>query len=256
LKRRQEEVGERLACLMAGYQTDGFVTTEPHLLNLTISHGGIFHFRIKVVGQTAHAGWAHKGVNAIGKMAPIYHALIDLDRRRGSEIRFPLYEKGSGRSCHLNVGVLRAGDWPSTVAGFAVLEGRMGFVPGETREQAWSLLEETIRSACQGDPWFEIHPPLLEPFGWRADPWYQEPGHAYVQSFVGSMKAVLGREPQIQGRSSGNDARFTQYFGKAGVAFGPVAGNIHGSDEYLELESLRQTTRVLAVHLMDWCGIE
>jgi len=248
--------GGALACLVAGYQTDGFVTTEPHMLNLTISHGGILYFRVKVVGKTAHAGWAHLGVNAIGKMEPIYRALVELDERRGREIRFPLYEKGSGRSCHLSIGTLTAGDWPSTVAGFATLEGRMGFIPGETRAETIALIENTVRQACAGDPWLAEHQPVVEWFGWKADPWYQDPDHPYVQSFKSSIEAVLGREAQIQGRSSANDARLTQYFGKAGVAFGPIAGNIHGSDEYVELESVRLMTQVLALHLVDWCGAE
>lgn len=248
--------GGALACLLAGYQTDGFITTEPHFLNLTISHGGILYFRVRLVGKTAHAGWAHLGVNAIGKMAPIYRALIVLDERRGREISFPLYEKGSGRSCHLNVGILNAGDWPSTVAGFAVLEGRVGFVPGESRARIKALIEETVRNACQGDPWLEEHPPVVEWFGWQADPWYQDPEDPYVESFKRTFQAVSGTEVQIQGRSSGNDARFTQYFGRAGVAFGPAAHEIHGIDEYVDLESVLQTTRVLAVHLIDWCGIE
>lgn len=248
--------GGTLACMLAGYLTDGFLTTEPHHLRVTISHGGILYFRVRVVGRTAHAGWAHLGVNAIGKMAPIYHALVALDERRGREIRFPLYEKGSGRSCHLNIGVLRAGDWPSTVAGFAVIEGRMGFVPGETRERAMALVEETVRAAAAADEWLREHPPEVEWFGWKADPWYQDPDHPYVRSLREAVRAVLGHEAEIQGRSSGNDARFTQYFGKAGAAFGPAAGNIHGPDEYVDLESLLRTTQVLALHIVDWCGVE
>src|SRR5690606_38711821 len=118
----EEEAGGgagALACLLKGYVTDGFIATEPHNLNLTISHGGILYFRVKVMGRTAHAGWAHLGVNAIAKLQPIYDALIALDERRGREIRFDLYERGSGRSCHLNIGTANAGDWPSTVAGWA-----------------------------------------------------------------------------------------------------------------------------------------
>lgn len=248
--------GGALACLLAGYQTDGFITSEPHFLNVSISHGGILYFRVRVVGRTAHAGWAHKGINAIGKMQPIYQALIALDERRGREIRFPLYEKGSGRSCHLNLGVLQAGDWPSTVAGFAVLEGRVGFVPGETRAQTVALIEQTVREACAGDAWLQENPPKIEWFGWKAEPWYQDPDHPYVRSVVAAVEAATGRQPQIQGRSSGNDARFTQYFGRAGVAFGPTAAEIHGIDEYVDLETVRQTTRALSIHLIDWCGID
>jgi acetylornithine deacetylase len=87
--------GGTLACLVEGHRADGMICTEPHDLKITIAHVGINYFRVKVQGKTSHAGLAHLGVNAIGKMFPstVPH---DLDEKReGSS--FPL-EKASGRS--------------------------------------------------------------------------------------------------------------------------------------------------------------
>ncbi|BDG60121.1 ArgE/DapE family deacylase [Caldinitratiruptor microaerophilus] len=248
--------GGTLACMVSGFLTDGFVTTEPHSLNLTISHAGVLYFRVKVQGRTAHAGLAHTGVNAIVKMQPIVQALWELDQNRGQMVRFALYEEGSGRSCHLNLGTLRAGDWPSTVAGWAVLECRIGFVPGETSGEIQALVERTVREVAAGDPWLAEHPPQVEWFGWKAEPWYQDPDHAYVRAFKSAAEAVLGREVRIQGRAAANDARFTDYFGRAGVAFGPICGNMHGIDEWVDLDSVVDTARVLAYHIAEWCGLE
>ena len=33
--------GGALACLEEGFVTDGYISTEPHNLNMTISHGGL-----------------------------------------------------------------------------------------------------------------------------------------------------------------------------------------------------------------------
>ncbi|RPJ01241.1 MAG: ArgE/DapE family deacylase, partial [Deltaproteobacteria bacterium] len=130
----EEEAGGgpgTLACLLAGYTADGLVITEPHSLKITVAMAGVHSFRVKVRGKTAHAGLAHQGVNAIGKTYKIYQALAALDEKRGAEVRFDLFEKGSGRSTHLNVGTLKAGDWASTVPGSAELDCRISFVPGE-----------------------------------------------------------------------------------------------------------------------------
>lgn len=248
--------GGTLACLMEGYRADGMICTEPHNLNVTIAHAGINYFRVKVFGKTSHAGLAHLGVNAIGKMYLIYQALIDLDEKRGREIRFPLFEKGSGRSCHINIGTMKAGDWPSNVAGSAEMECRIGFIPGEKMDDIKKMVENTIRDIAHKDSWLREHPPQVEWFGWHADPWYQDPNHPFVQSFKKAAENVLGREVDFIGRASGIDSRFSQYFNMPTACTGPKASNIHGIDEYVEIPSVIQVTQVLAVTTLQWCGYE
>jgi len=246
--------GGTLACLLGGYTADAMICTEPHNLNLTISHVGVNLFRVKVEGKTSHAGLAHLGVNAIGKMFPLYQALIDLDEKRGREIHFPLYEKGSGRSCHLSIGTMKAGDWPSTVAGSAEIEGRVGFIPGEKMADVKRLVEKTVQEAARKDPWLKDHPPIVEWFGWQTEPWYQDPDHPFVQTFKGSLESALGREVEIIGRAGGLDSRFAPYFNMPAACTGPRAGGIHGIDEYVEIPSVVQVAQGIAVTILRWCG--
>ena len=248
--------GGTLASLMGGYTADGMICTEPHNLHVTIAHAGINYFRVRVVGKTSHAGLAHLGVNAIGKMYLIYQALIDLDEKRGRDVHFPLFEKGSGRSCHINVGTMKAGDWPSNVAGSAEIECRIGFVPGEKAEEIKQMIEKTLYEVAKRDPWLREHPPKIEWFGWHADPWYQDPNHPFVQSFKRAAEGVLGREVDFIGRASGIDSRFSQYFNMPAACTGPRANNIHGIDEYVEISSILQVTQVLAMATLHWCGCE
>ena len=246
--------GGTFACLMEGYTADGLICTEPHNLNVTIAHAGVNYFRVKVLGKTSHAGLAHLGVNAIGKMYLIYQALIDLDEKRGREVRFPLFEKGSGRSCHISIGTMKAGDWPSNVAGSAEMECRIGFIPGEKMDEIKKMIEKTIKDVAQKDPWLREHPPQVEWFGWHADPWYQDPNHPFVQTFKKSIESVLGRDADFIGRAGGIDSRFSQYFNMAASCTGPRAGNIHGIDEYVEISSVIQVAQALAMTTLNWCG--
>lgn len=244
--------GGALACLEAGYVTDGYISTEPHNLNVTIAHAGIMYFRIKVIGKTAHAGLAHEGVNAIGKMYKIHHAIEELNQKRAKEIHFELFNKGSGQSVHLNQGTLRAGDWVSNVAGHAVLECRIGFIPGESRKDIKKLIYETVEKVTREDEWLQKNPPEIEWFGWSTEPWYQDPEDEFVQSFVRTASNVLGKQTEIIGRASGNDARFTQYYNKPGICFGPTGSNIHGPDEFVELDSVVNVAKVLANYIVEW----
>ncbi len=245
--------GGTLACLVEGYTGDGMIISEPHPV-LCISHAGVLYFRIKVKGKTSHAGKAHLGVNSIGKMMKIYQSLVELDESRAARVSFPLFEKGSGRSCHLNIGTMKAGDWPSTVAGFAEMECRISFVPGETREDIQRTVESTIHEVAEEDPWLREHPPLVEWFGWRADPWYQDPSDPFVRMVVSSAESVMGRKMEVVGSAAGLDTRFSQYFGFPAVSFGPGGENTHGIDEYVDLDTFETATKVIALATLEWCS--
>ncbi len=246
--------GGTLACLLEGYAADAMICTEPHNLNITVSHAGINYFRVTVKGQSAHAGLAHTGINAIGKMFLIYQALEELDRERGAKIRFPLFEKGSGRSTHINIGTMSAGDWPSTVPGNAAIECRIGYVPGEKMADIKSMVRKVIQRAAQNDLWLRENPPKVEWFGWQTEPWYQDPGHPFIQTLQKSAGDIVSQNVEIIGRASGNDARFSQFFGMAAACTGPRAENIHGIDEYVQLPSAIDVIKVLALTAIRWCG--
>ncbi|MCF8042411.1 MAG: ArgE/DapE family deacylase [Desulfarculaceae bacterium] len=245
--------GGTLACLTEGYTADAMLITEPGS-EICVAHAGVLYFRVSVEGRTAHAGQADRGINAIGKMYLIYHALSKLDALRRGSVRFPLFQTDGSPACHLNLGKMRSGDWPSTVAGFAELEGRVSFVPGETREQIQALIERTIQEAVQGDAWFAEVPPQVTWFGWKAEPWQQDSADPFVQALRGNVEKVTGRQVELCGKSAGLDTRFCSYFNIPAVTFGPIGGSTHACDEYVDLDTLLVTCKVVALTVLDWCS--
>ena len=255
----EEEAGGAagtLACLHAGYTADGLVITEPHNLRITVAMAGIHYFRIQVQGKTAHAGLAHLGVNAIGKIYPIYLALKALDQKRGDKVKFDLFEKGSGRSTHLNIGAMKAGDWASTVAGSAELDCRISFVPGENSREVRAIVEKTVLDSVKNDPWMQEHPPVIEWYGWHAEPWLQDIHDPFVQIFKKTAETVLAKEVEFAGRAAGLDSRFASYFNMPALCTGPIGEHLHGIDEYVQLESVVLLTKILALFILNWCGVE
>ncbi len=247
--------GGTLACFLRGYSADALLIPEPQP-RIATSHVGVLYFRVRVHGRTAHAGLAHLGVNAISKMNVLYGALVELDRERGESVHFDAFERGSGRSCHLCIGTYRAGDWPSTVAGRAELECRISFVPGETQAGIRALVEETIRSAAQKDDWLREHPPEIEWFGWRADPWVQPTDHPFIGTLAEATRAVFGQPAEVIGKAAAMDTRFGAYFGVPAASYGVDGGNTHGIDEYVWTDSVVRCAQVITLTIAEWCGLE
>ena len=245
--------GGTLACLMEGYTADGMIITEPFMMPV-ISHPGILYFRVKVKGLTAHAAHSQLGVNAIGKMIKVYEALVDLDLKRAAAVKFRLYHKVEGRSCHLNIGTLKAGDWVSTVAGFAELGCRISFIPGESMAEIKATVEQVVENVAQSDDWLKVHPPEMEWFGWQTEPWYQDPEDPFIQTVVPCFESVCGQKLEICGATGGLDNRFSSYFGFPSICFGPNGGDYHSFDEYVELDSLVLTTKAVALATVEWCS--
>jgi acetylornithine deacetylase len=248
--------GGTLACLLEGFTADGLVISEPTDMKIEIAHPGISYFRVKVIGKPAHAGMAHTGINAIAKMNQICQALIELDEKRAREKHYPLFEKSSERSCHLNIGTYKAGDWPSTVAGWAEIECRISYIPGEQADEVKNQILQTISTVSCGDEWLINHPPEIVWFGWQADAWEQDPKNQFVIAFKSCAEQVLGSDVDIVGTTAGMDTRFAQYFNIPTLTYGPNGENIHGVDEYVDLDSVVDCTKVLALFIMEWCGVK
>lgn len=257
--------GGTLACFARGYQADGFIATEPHWHDIAIAHPGILYFRIVVEGRSAHAGWAHRGVNAAVEMAPLISMLGEWDRERAARLHYEPFERldpAAGRSCHLNVGVVRAGDWPSTVPGTAEVEVRMSFVPGESEAAIKREIAERVHTVARRSAWLRDHPPRIEFFGWHTEPWIQDESHPFVRAFarcvtnVRLRSDVPGSSPILAGSTAGLDARFAGLYGVPAVVWGPQGAGLHGADEYVELDSVVEVARTLAVFALRWCGHE
>jgi acetylornithine deacetylase len=215
--------GGTLACLLEGYTGDGLVITESTNEQIIAAEVGVHYFRVRVTGKPAQ------------------------------ENHYPLFELDSERSCHLNIGKYRAGDWPSTVPGWAEMECRISHTPGEETEAVKNQVHQAIYGAAQEDPWLRQHPPEITWFGLKADPWKQDADHPFVRKFQACTEKVLKTETEIRGFTASSDVRFAKYVDMPALLFGARGGNAHAVDEYVELNSLLNCTKILASFVLEWC---
>jgi acetylornithine deacetylase len=234
-----------LAAARGGVLADAVVVLEPTGLGLLLGGVGILWVEVTVPGLPAHAESAHRAVNPVEVAARLIAALKELEAEMAAALTGPF--AGLDHACNVNVGVIRAGDWPSSVPGAATLGVRVGFPPSWTPGQALDRVRQAVADAGLADPWLRQHPPLLRPHGFRAEGYYIDPAHPLVAALAAAHRDAHQSEPAAFPLGSTTDARiYLNQFGVPAVAYGPVARNIHGTDEAVELDSIVAGARTLA----------
>ncbi len=252
-------VGGNLYLRMIKPKPDAAIIPEPSNYVIGLASAGVMYFRVTVPGLTAHAATAHFGENAILKTLPILNALKDLNETRQRTIRYPLVEQHSimkSRATTINIGVINAGDWPSTVPGTCTIECRVGWPPGESRETVISQIETAVFEATTTDPWLKEHKPLIEWFGWRARPHEQDRNDPLVKMIAHHSLNITNAEPSFSGGSAGLDTRYFVHHGTPAVVYGPWAERIHSFDERVTIDSTINVAKVIAATTLDWCGVK
>jgi acetylornithine deacetylase len=158
-----------LSTVLRGYRADAALITEPTRLRLVPAQGGSLVFRLTVSGRSAHAAVRDEGVSALEKFLPIFEDLRALEEERNAALRHPLYEHLQNK-VPISIGVVRAGNWASTVPESLVAEGRIGLIPGEEVEPFRELVAGRIAAVAERDPWLHENPPKIEWFGGQFAP--------------------------------------------------------------------------------------
>ncbi len=245
-----------LSAVMRGYRADAALITEPTRLALVPAQGGSLVFRLTVSGRSAHAAVRDEGVSAFEKFLPVFEDLRTLERERNAALAHPLYG-GLKNKVPINVGVVRSGNWASTVPESLVAEGRIGLIPGEEVEPLRDLISERIAAVADRDSWLREHPPKLEWFGGQFAP-AEIPSDAPIcESIKQAHEQVTGRRPAVEGVPYGADMRLFIRFGNMPcVMYG--AGDVntaHAPDEHISVDELLTATKTVALLLCGWCGV-
>jgi acetylornithine deacetylase len=150
---------------------------------------------------------------------------------------------------------MRAGDWPSSVPDRLVCEGRFGIAPGENAADAKIAFEQIVSGAAHRNPPFEEHPPTVEWWGGQFLPAETDERTLIVSTTAGAISDVTTRPPRLEAMTYGADMRLlVNQGGVPTVLFGP--GNVrhaHRPDEFVRIDDLMTTARVLALTAMRFC---
>jgi len=246
-----------LACLARGYTADAAVITEPTGKQLMTAQLGVMWFRVTVRGKPAHVAVASEGINAIEGAFDLVRALKVLEESwNQDDQRHEMYE-GMRHPVNFNLGVIHGGEWPSSVPTECTFQMRVGFFPGIKPATVWAEIEKTIREAAAKHPSMKDSPPVVQFIGFQAEGCTVDPNEAMMELLADIHQRVFGEPPNHRISTATTDARFFNLYGKIpATCYGPTASTVHGIDECVSLESLKEVTRVLALFLAEWCGSE
>jgi acetylornithine deacetylase len=245
-----------LAAVLRGYLADGALISEPTNLAIVTAQGGALMFRLEVPGLSAHACVRDEGVSAVEKFAYIHQGLLAFEDRRNAEIGHPQYA-GMRIKAPINVGIVRAGSWASSVPELLVAEGRAGLVPGEDLATFKAELATEIARLAAGDPWLASHPPQVTWLDGQFAPAGVPVDSPLVETLRQAWIETTSSPARIEAVTYGADMRHFVITGSMPcVMFG--AGDVrlaHAPNESIPLEDLFTAITTTAMFIAGWCGI-
>jgi acetylornithine deacetylase len=234
------------AVLAAGFDADATLIGEPSELRLMHAGVGVIWARLRARSAGAHVAFG-TGASSSSRMLVALEALGRLETR----LNDPETPAAAGpdavflaaheRPFRLNVGTLAGGAWPSSEPAVVEARIRLGFGRSLTPTQAQGLVAETVRAAA---PDVEVS---FE--GFRAVAYCDELQHDLGAALIGAHTALHGSPPARQVIAATTDARSV-----AGpcVCYGPLAGAIHATDEWVDIDSAVAVAEAIALTIAAW----
>jgi acetylornithine deacetylase len=251
----EEEAGGNgtLAWIRAGERADGCVVLEPSRLEVHPANRGALWFRILVRGKATHMGRWWEGRSAFEDLEKVLAEVRAFGEELVERSRdIPLFPSDPS-PVHVNIGEVRAGDWPSTVPATAEARGAVSFLPNASLEEVRSGLESAVQKARQRHG---VNAEIRFD-GLANAPYALDVSHPLPALLALQVEEVRGRA-QISGYLASCDARLMHH--RAGiptVVFGPGdLRDAHSASEKVALEEIRDAARALARLIVRWCDPE
>lgn len=248
-----------LANRLAGYHGDAAIIAEPTNLHLYTAHKGFRIIHLSLAGES--------GMNFAGESLanPVEHIglLIEgfkafRERRRRSAPRLAEYAHDPD-PVPVFMNKLQAGEFsldiPMQIPEACTLEIYWQTMPGEPRQAVEREFFDHLRR------WVDEHPPLKQfriehRFSHRWMPGARtRSDDPIVQAVERSAGQVLGQPVTGVGAPFPCDGFVFDHFGIPWVVFGPRGAGAHGSDEYVEIDSLAAVAQTLALTMVRFCGL-
>jgi acetylornithine deacetylase len=241
------------ATLRRGWRADACVIPEPTGLDLVPANAGSLTFRLSVPGHAKHAAMRTSGTSAVEKFWPVWRALEDLERRRNREVD-PLFGRWKV-PYPVSIGVVRSGEWASSVPDLLIAEGRLGVALDEPVQAARASLEDAVAQACTADPWLAEHPVTVEWWGGQFDSGKLTDADLLDRVHAAHASVTAGARQDVWGAPYGSDLRLmTKLGGIPTIQYGPGDVTLaHGPDESVPITEMVTCARALAMLALDFC---
>jgi acetylornithine deacetylase len=213
---------------------DATLIGEPTGEALAYAGIGVVWLRLTATTEAAHAAESRRR-GAFEELAEAIAALRGLERVINTTSPPSVYSDVDDWPYGMTVGEIAGGVWPSSAPASLHARVRLGFGPDRSVPDVQGAAVQTVA---------ERAPNVKVAFeGFRAAPYQHDPDGPLGQVAARAHADVNGSPPGRLTWLATTDARFVD--GDC-LCYGPVAGNLHGADEWVDVASLRRVAHVVA----------
>lgn len=272
--------GGAIANVKRGKLAKGIIVAEPSWGDVFPAAGGLEWARVTIRGRNGHSAFRFNEIypqqhtkdrlvpamNAIEIAARFIGAIQQFERDITRAASHPLMPAGMNT---INVGVIQGGTGlgphgiptvmtnPAIIPDAVVIDLDMKFLPHQTSAEYRRAFEAFIDHFCQMDDWLRKNPITVE---WELGGLHFPPvntpvDHPIVTSLV-KRKGEIGKAAEVKGFIAVADLAHYAGAGVDGAIFGPAGDGFHSTDEYVDIESLVESAKVIAAAVIDWCGVK
>ena len=246
-----------LSTLQRGYRADACFIPEPTSEKMVRSQVGVIWFRLKVRGFPAHVFEAGIGANAIQASYHLIHALEKLEAEWNERAKSDRHFKTLNHPINFNPGIIRGGDWASSVPAWCDVDCRIAVLPGWSIKDCQNEILACVAAASRDHRFLSNNPPVVEWSGFLSEGYELTDSAEPEAAFGRAFNAVYGGEVQDLVFTALTDTRFYGLnYNIPSLCFGAAGAAMHGFNEYVDLASLRQATKTMALFGADGCGGE
>lgn len=248
-----------LAARLRGYNADAAVIGEPTLLRVCPAQRGGRTLHVLLQGPGGILSSGRPAARVVEQLRYLLEKLPEFAETRRLVAVDPYYNN-SPEPFAVWITNIATGRWgwsqPIAVPERCWVEIYWQAMPNETREEVESEFFGWWNGILDHRPDLFPQKPAVElPMRWL--PGCSIPSDSPLVAEFAQTAASLGFEAKVEGLDAPGDMYiFQRCFNTPALMWGPSGGNAHQADEFVEIDSLFQATRVLAHFVLRWCGFE
>ena len=246
-----------LSTLQRGYRADACFIPEPTAGRMVRAQVGVIWFRLKVRGHPVHVFEAGSGSNAITAAYHLIQALEELETAWNKRAKGDRHFGSLTHPINFNPGIIRGGDWASSVPAWCDVDCRIAILPGWSVAECQEEILQRVAAASRDHRFLANNPAGMEWCGFLSEGYELKDSTEAEAAFAKAYDAVFGGSVPELAFTALTDTRFYGLnHNIPSLCFGASGAAMHGFNEYVDLESLRKSTKTTALFIAEWCGVE
>lgn len=225
--------------LRAGYRSDATLIGEPTGLAVVHAGTGVVWARLRARGQAGHSAY-RGGDGPFDELARAVAALRAVEAEANQAPRDAVFAAVSEWPYGMTVGRIGGGVWTSSAPATLEASVRFGLGPGREPADVQAQIAEAVADASPG---VEVS---FEAF--RAPAYEHDTDGRLPTLLRATHERVIGAAAKLTAFTATTDARQAE----GALCYGPLAGELHGADEWVDIASLEQTALVVAQTAARW----